>query len=211
MYLVHPLPTTYVHIHTHFLFGGIHNVPQDYPKTEPCMLVSVKARTGYDLEFQVLTHRGVLRDKLPIEALIADSNSPSVYKQAQLQRWCCQSNYLTVVQLPLQTGKVWIEGKQVKFKYMFTVDFAPSTFEPDPGSDAHIPCEHKAMHIIQVGGQFAAMPNNSLVWDHPSLVPADLQLSSNPGYLVQSEDYSVERWKCAKPAVIKDLQLYDSP
>ena len=208
MYLIHPTPAIYAHLRSTFLFNG--QVPESSPETEPCLIISVKARTGFDLEFQVLTHRGVLRDKLPIEALVIDPSSLMVYSQPQLQRWCCPSHYLTVVQLPLQTGKVWIDGTQVAFEYLFTVDFAPPVLEIDPGSDAHIPEEHKAMHIINVRGQLAAMPNNSLVWDHPSLVPADLQLRSNPGYIVQTQDYSVERRRCAKPSVAGNQQLYDN-
>jgi hypothetical protein len=110
------------------------------------MLVSVKARTGYDLEFQVLTERGVLRDKLPISALKTRVSESSL-DQDDLQRWCCPSYYLTITKLPLQSGFAWICGDRMAFQYMFTVDFAPG-LEVDPGSDVEIPEEHKAMHII---------------------------------------------------------------
>lgn len=206
MYLVHPTPAIYAYLRTEFLFNG--NKPHDYPDIEKCLLISVKAKTGFDLEFQVLTSRGMLRDKLPISSLLVSSDIKPLRQQQQLQRWCCPSSYLTIVSLPLQTGKVWIEGKQASFEYLFTVDFGVG-IEIDPGSDAAIPEEHKAMHIIQVDGQLAAMPNNSLVWDHPTLVPQNLQLRENVGYKVQTQSYSVEKFQCAKPTVTDNDQLYD--
>jgi hypothetical protein len=207
MYLVHPTPSHYLYLDTQFLFDG--KKPDDYEAWERCLLISVKARTGYDLEFQVLTEKGMLRDKLPISALRTGIND-SVSHQEDLQRWSCPSYYLTIVQLPMQTGKAWIDGDQRIFKYWFTVDFA-SGMEIDPGSDVDIPEEHKAMHIIELldSSELAAMPNNSVVWDHATLVSRDNQLRSNPGYIVQKEDYSVERFRCAKSAVVKDLSLYD--
>jgi len=209
MYLLHPTPSHYLYLNTNFLFD--HNRPADYTPWERCMLVSVKARTGYDLEFQVLTERGVLRDKLPISALKTRVSESSL-DQDDLQRWCCPSYYLTITKLPLQSGFVWISGGRMPFpfQYLFTVDFAPG-MEIDPGSDVEIPEEHKAMHIIELieTGDLAAMPNNSLVWDHPTLVPEDKQLKENPGYIVQKADYSVERFRCAKRSIVKDEAMYD--
>jgi hypothetical protein len=207
VYLVHPTPSVYLYLNTNYLFD--HNRPADYPPWERCLLVSVKAKTGYDLEFQVLTERGVLRDKLPIEALKTRIHE-TVLDQEDLQRWCCPSFYFTVTKLPLQSGFAWICGDRMAFQYMFTVDFAPG-MEIDPGSDVEIPEEHKAMHIIELieTGDIAAMPNNSLVWDHPTLVPEDKQLKENPGYIVQKADYSVERFRCAKRSIVKDEAMYD--
>jgi hypothetical protein len=208
MFLVHPTPAMYLLLDSFFLFNG--EPPEDYPHLEKCLLVSVKARTGYDLEFQVLTERGMLRDKLPIMALYKEEPSTYLYCQEDLQRWCCPSQYLTVVQLPLQTGKAWIGGKSIVFDYLFTVDFC-SGLELDPGCDTDIPEEHKAMHVIALQtGQLAAMPNNSLVWDHPTIVRKDLQLTKNLGYKVQEQSYSVERYKTAKSAIVRNEQNYDT-
>jgi hypothetical protein len=196
----------YAYLRSEFLFDG--DLPEDYPVVERCLLISVKAKLGYDLEFQVLTCRGVLRDKLPISALWSDLFYEA-YTQRQLQRWCCPSSYLTVVELPLNTGKVWIGNEQVPFEYQFTVDFG-SGMELEPGSDVSLPEEHKAMHIIKIDNQFAAMPNNSLVWDHPTLVPIDKQLTTNPGYKVTTKTYCVESYMCAKASVANNVQLYDA-
>jgi len=207
VYLTHPTPSAYLYLNTNYLFD--HNRPADYPPWERCLLISVKAKTGYDLEFQVLTERGVLRDKLPIEALKTRIHE-TVLDQEDLQRWCCPSFYLTITKLPLQSGFAWITGDRMAFQYMFTVDFAAG-MEIDPGSDVEIPEEHKAMHIIELieTGDLAAMPNNSLVWDNPTLVPEDKQLKENPGYIVQKQDYSVERFRCAKRSIVKDEAMYD--
>jgi hypothetical protein len=207
MFLVHPTPAKYLWLDTFFLFDG--EPPEDYPHLEKCLLISVKARTGYDLEFQVLTERGMLRDKLPIMALYHEEPQAQLYDQNDLQRWCCPSHYLTITQLPLQTGKVWIAGQTIPFEYLFTVDYC-SGLEIDPGCDTDMPEEHKAMHVLALStGQLAAMPNNSLVWDHPTLVPKNLQLTTNPGYKVARQFFSVEKYKLAKPSIARDEQIYD--
>jgi hypothetical protein len=211
VFLVHPTPAIYLWLDSSYLFDR-QKLPDDYPFEERCLLISVKARTGYDLEFQVLTERGMLRDKLPIVALAEKkfSEQPDFLLQEELQRWSCPAQYVTILCLPLQTGKVWINGISRPFKYLFTVDFT-SGFELDPGSDVDMPEEHKAQHIIVVdNGQLAAMPNNSLVWDHPTLVSKDMQLKENPGYKVQSKDYSVERYRLAKPQISKNESFYDT-
>lgn len=211
MFLVHPTPAHYLWLNTDYLFGCLKK-PDKYPLEERCLLISVKARTGYDLEFQVLTERGMLRDKLSIVALAQKkiSDEPQIFLQRELQRWSCPSKHLTIVELPLQTGKVWLSGEQHPFEYLFTVDFTDG-LELDPGSDVSMPEEHKAQHIIVLkNGQLAAMPNNSLVWDHPTLVPEDLQLKTNPGYKVQTEDYSVERFRLAKKSISNNDAMYDT-
>lgn len=210
MFLVHPTPAIYLWLDSSYLFDK-QKLPDDYPFEERCLLVSVKARTGFDLEFQVLTERGMLRDKLPIVALSEKrfSEQPDFLLQSELQRWACPSKYLTVCQLPLQTGKAWINGVQRPFEYLFTVDFTDG-IEVDPGSDVSMPEEHKAQHIIVLdNGQLAAMPNNSLVWDHPTLVPENLQLKGNPGYKVQSKFYSVEKYRLAKKSIERNEAIYD--
>lgn len=207
MFLIHPTPAMYLYLDTSFLFNG--KTPEDYPHLEKCLLISVKARTGFDLEFQVLTERGMLRDKLPIVALFQKEPMEKLFSQEDLQRWCCPSHYLTVVQLPLQTGKAWIQGETVPFDYLFTVDFC-SGLEIDPGCDTDIPEEHKAMHLIALkNGQLAAMPNNSLVWDHATIVQGDLQLTKNVGYKVQEKSYSVEKYRVAKASIVSNQQNYD--
>ena len=210
MFLVHPTPSIYLWLDTSYLFD-LTKIPDDYPIEERCLLISIKARTGYDLEFQVLTERGMLRDKLPIVALshkkMADQSD--ILLQKELQRWSCPSKYVTIWSCPIQSGKAWINGIQRPFEYLFTVDFTDG-FELDPGSDVSMPEEHKAQHIIVLdNGQLAAMPNNSLVWDHPTLVPENLQLKSNPGYKVQDEDYSVEKFRLAKKAITDNQAVYD--
>lgn len=210
MFLVHPTPAHYLWLDTSYLFDQ-RTAPEDYPFQERCLLISVKARTGYDLEFQVLTERGVLRDKLPIVALshMEFDKRPDFYNQESLQRWSCPSKYLTIVELPLQTGKAWIGLCKVPFRYLFTVDFTDG-FEIDPGSDVSIPEEHKAQHIVVLAcGQLAALPNNSIIWDHPTLVSVDKQLTKNPGYKVQTKDYSVERYRLAYKSIEQNLALYD--
>jgi hypothetical protein len=210
MFLLHQIPAKECWLDTHYLFNG--DLPADYPSFEKCVLISVKSKRGFDLEFQVLTERGVLRDKLPISALSSSISfeSNQFFAQDELQRWCCPSFYLSVIELPLGTGKAWIRQRQMPFEYWFTVDFCHVGSEIDL-TDTSIPEEHKCMHVVALkNGQIAALPNNSLVWDHATLVSEASQLKANPGYKAACETYSVERYKLAGSPVSQNLHLYDA-
>jgi hypothetical protein len=213
MYLVHPTPPLRVFVDNDFLYG-VGNVPKHEDVVTPGILISVKARLGYDLEFQVLLENGALRDKLPISALGMNPDFTwwtTFHGQSDLQRWCCPANHLTVTQLPLVSGKAWIGNARIPFSYLFTVDMVHCGPELDLG-DSHVAEEHKSMHIIELDemGLIAAMPNNSLVFDHPTLIPENKQLTKNPGYVVASNFPCSEAFKLAKPSISKDQQFYDA-
>jgi hypothetical protein len=215
MFLVHPAPQLRLKLDTRALYDNCVLLPDGEKPWEDCILISVKARIGYDLEFQVLTERGVLRDKLPISKLTYWQMDEGLFEQGRLQqdtlqRWCCPSNYLTIVQLGLGTGKAWMFSKQFKFYYLFTVDFTHAGPEIDLG-DSQIMEEHKCMHIGAFSnGQIAALPNNSLVWDHPTLVTEKSQLKKNPGYKVTTHFPSSEWGRLASDSIENNEQMYDS-
>ena len=72
--------------------------------------------------------------------------------------------------LESQSGKYIGKDKKWHYgKYLFTVDFAhpePNILDTD---HSEIPHEHKCAHVLALNdGNYAAQPNNRLIWDIPS-------------------------------------------
>ena len=90
------------------------------------------------------------------------------------------------------------QGKDKKWhwgRYLFTVDFAhpePNILDTD---HSEIPHEHKCAHILALNdGNYAAQPNNRLIWDIPSFTVKD----QIPDWKVQTNYWNVEdtqSWK----------------
>ena len=86
--------------------------------------------------------------------------------------------------------KKWHHGK-----YLFTVDFAHPESNILDTEHSEIPHEHKCAHILALNdGNYAAQPNNRLIWDLPSFTVKD----NIPDWKVQTSEWSVEdsgKWK----------------
>ena len=71
-----------------------------------------------------------------------------------------------------QSGKYI--GKDKKWhsgSYLFTVDFAHPESNIVDTDHSEIPHEHKCAHIMALDdGNYAAQPNNRIIWDIPSLL-----------------------------------------
>ena len=111
----------------------------------------------------------------------------------ELQLWNSFSYYPAVTSwdiLESQAGKYI--GKDKKWhhgRYLFTVDFAhpePNILDTD---HSEIPHEHKCAHILALNdGNYAAQPNNRLIWDIPSFTVKD----KTPDWKVQTNYWNVE-------------------
>ena len=95
--------------------------------------------------------------------------------------------------------QVNIFGKDKKLhpgKYLFTVDWAHPESNIVDTDHSEIPHEHKCAHILALDdGNYAAQPNNRIIWSIPSFtvkneVPSD--------WKVQTSEWNVEddrKWK----------------
>ena len=109
-----------------------------------------------------------------------------------LQLWDCFDYDLTVVQKPILSrceffGK---DKKMHKGEYLFTVDNAHRDKSLiDTNFSEHDP-EHKSFNIIKLNnGQFAAQPNNRVIFTDQSLVPSN---KKQPDFKVCTQNYTVE-------------------
>ena len=74
-------------------------------------------------------------------------------------------------------------------KYLFTVDFAHPESNILDTDHSEIPHEHKCAHIMALDdGNYAAQPNNRIIWDIPSFTVKD----ETPDWKVQTNEWNVE-------------------
>ena len=79
--------------------------------------------------------------------------------------------------------------------YLFTVDFAHPESNIIDTDHSEIPHEHKCAHIMALeDGNYAAQPNNRILWDIPSFTVKN----EIPDWKVQTSEWNVEdtgKWK----------------
>lgn len=197
-----PLRPEKVWLRREFLFDD----QKAHGEFEKSLLISAKSLYGRAMEFEVLTECGVLRDKLPIEAICTNKDSPR-RKTTELQLWNCFSKNMTIIQKPI-LGRVKVFNKQQKFEigsYWWTFDFCLNDNIYDLGL-AEQPDEHKCLHFIEMDdGNFMLQPNNRCLWLDPSFVTKDFD--PKVGYKVTTNYVDCERgdeWKTSDD----DLQYY---
>jgi hypothetical protein len=188
-YLVHPLPPVEVYVRKEYLY----DLERGHGEFTPGIWISVKSVQYKALYFEtLLTEYGALYDKLPISAFVWKTDHGELLPLDTLQIWDCFDYHLTVVQKPLLSmceffGK---DKKMHKGEYLFTIDNCHQDLSViDTNFSEHDP-EHKSFNIIQLdNGQFAAQPNNRVVWRDSSLTLPNLK---QPDFKVCAQNYHVE-------------------
>lgn len=190
-FLVHNLPPVSVFVKKEYLYDH----QKGFGELTPGVWISVKSVIGKALYFEtLLTDYGALYDKLPISAFVwrHTFNKDEQLPLDTLQIWDCFDYNITVVQKPILSmceffGK---DKKMHKGEYVFTIDNAhPDGSILDCNFSEHDP-EHKSFNVIKLdNGQFAAQPNNRIVWRDSSLTIDKLLM---PDFKVCSQNYRVE-------------------
>jgi len=161
----------------------------------PGIWISIKSIQAKALYFEtLLTDYGALYDKLPLSAFVwkQDYDKDKQLSLDTLQLWDCFDYHLTVIQKPL-LSRCEFFGKDKQMhpgEYAFTVDTAHADISIlDTNFSEHDP-EHKSFNVIKLdNGQFAAQPNNRVIWRDQSLIPEKLM---TPDFKVCSQNYQVE-------------------
>ena len=117
----------------------------------------------------------------------------------ELELWNCFSYYPAVTSFDIlegTSGKYW--GKDKKWhhgSYLFTVDWAHPDANILNSDHSEIPHEHKCAHILALeNGNYAAQPNNRLIWSISSFTMKD----EVPDWKVQTSEWNVEdtrKWR----------------
>ena len=198
-YLNANIPVIYAQIRREYLY----DLKSHHGEVEDCVVFGIASITGRPILFHAVMENGAIFYRLPISAFIQrgfDIKKVPRTRLDQLELWNCFSYYPAITNYDILDGqsckyidknKKWNVGS-----YLFTVDWAPPESKIVATDHSEIPHEHKCALILALDdGNYAAQPNNRLIWSIPSFtvkdeVPVD--------WKVQTSEWNVEetsKWK----------------
>ena len=197
-YLNANIPVTYAQVRREYLYDLSGHVAE----VEDCLIFGMASISGKAILFHAIMENGAVFYRLPISAFIQrgfDVKKVPRMRLDELELWNCFSYYTSIVTYDIllgQSGKY--RGKDKKWytgTYLFTVDWAHPESNIVDTDHSEVPQEHKCAHIMALkNGNYAAQPNNRLIWSIPSFTGKD----EVPNWKVQTSDWTVEnsrRWR----------------
>jgi hypothetical protein len=197
-YLNANIPVIYAQIRREYLY----DLKSHHGEVEDCIIFGLASITGRPILFHAIMENGAVFYRLPISAFIQkgfDASRVPTRRLDELQLWNCFSYYPAVTSYDIlggQSGKYF--GKDNELHpgvYLFTIDWGHPDANILNSDHSEIPHEHKCAHIIALDdGNYAAQPNNRILWDIPSFTVKD----EVPDWKVQTSDWNVEntgKWK----------------
>ena len=138
--------------------------------------ITTKSIPNQALYFESFVHDyGALYDKLPIHAFVwkTDIDKNNLYPLDWLQLWDCFSYNISIIKKQrLRNARCEVimkDRSKTPGCYLFTIDSCSSDPNEMDVSWSETPNEHKSFNIIKLdNGQFAAQPNNRILWKHQS-------------------------------------------
>tara|TARA_Y100001970_G_C14206179_1_gene844140 strand:+ start:1332 stop:1988 length:657 start_codon:yes stop_codon:yes gene_type:complete len=198
-YLNVNIPVIYCQIRREYLY----DLEQHEGEAEDCMVFGITSMPGRALLFHAIMQNGGVYYRLPITAFVQNGfdvkNVPRP-RLDELELWNCFSYYpaITVYDALTVAGKYWgKDGKWHTGSYLFTVDWAHPDSNIVDTDHSEVPQEHKCAHIMALDdGNYAAQPNNRILWHIPSFTVRD----EIPDWKVNHQVWSVEdsrEWRTA--------------
>jgi hypothetical protein len=199
-YLVANIPPIEVYIRKEFLYDFLcddDGKRLGVGEYEAAHWITTKSIQNQALYFESFLHDyGALYDKLPLHAFTwrKDVSISKLYPLDMLQLWDCFSYNITVIKKQrLRNARCEVLMKnrsRAAGVYLFTIDSCSSEPNEIDVSWSETPNEHKSFNIIKLdNGQFAAQPNNRIIWKHQSQTPSsDLK---TPYF-----KFSTQTWVC---------------
>lgn len=192
-YLVANLPPIQCYVRKEYLY----DFQKGFGEFEPCYWVSVKSIKGKALYIEsYLANYGALYDKLPISAYVwrTDIKQEEQLPLDFLEIWDAFSYHISVIKKSTLSGltcKVFMKNKKMyEGSYMFTIDSCHSDPNEINVSLSETPNEHKSFNIIKLdNGQFAAQPNNRVLFYDQSLTPGGIK---TPDFKVSTKEFYCE-------------------
>lgn len=203
-YLTCDVPSDKVWVKKEYLY----DFKKGHGELQRGILINAKSIPGYALTFQVLLDNGVMRDKLPISALLHKPIEGEELPLDFLQLWNCFSYTITCSEPTFITGlrvdvlmknKKWFKGT-----HRLTFDWSGENHRNLDMSLCEQPDEHKSGHLIELdNGQYAIQPNNRVRFYESSFVTKPFP--TRPDYKVCTEFINVEQ---ADKWVTEDTDKY---
>ena len=191
-YLNANIPATYAQVRREYLY----DLKAHHGEVEDCLIFGLASITGRPILFHAIMENGAVFYRLPISAFIQRGFEPSKVPRMrldELELWDCFSYYPSVTvfdALSSQAGRYI--GKDKKWytgSYLFTIDWAHPESNIVDTDHSEIPQEHKCAHIIALNnGNYAAQPNNRILWHISSFTVRD----DLPDWDVQTTEWTVE-------------------
>ena len=188
-FLNHNIPVVRCMIRNEFLF----NHTKGHNLFTNCDVHTVTSMEGKSPLFESFLENGVNWTRRPLHAFAWKEDAP-VRKLTDHVYWDCFSSYVDVsVRHRLQGLRAQLilpSNEKLEGQYLFTIDWS---FENKAICDYGFSevSEHKCAHLFKMDeGNFFAYPNNRIIWYDKAWTYNRIQ--SNPGYIIDSEIYSVE-------------------
>ena len=191
-YLNANIPVQYSQIKREYLY----DLKKHHGEVEDCIIFGITSLTGRAILFHAIMENGAIFYRLPISAFVQrgyDAKSVPSQRVDELELWNSFSYYPAITSWDILTAasgkyigkdKKWYHGK-----YLFTVDWGHPDANILNSDHSEIPHEHKCAHIIALDdGNYAAQPNNRVIWDLPSFTVKD----NIPDWKVQTSTWNVE-------------------
>ena len=192
-YLNVNIPATYAQIRREFLY----DLQDHHGEVEDCIIFGLASIAGRALLFHAIMENGAIFYRLPIHAFLQRGYKIDEVPRArldELELWNCFSYYPAVTTFDIlggQSGKYLGKDKKwYKGHYLFTIDFAHPESNIVDTDHSEIPHEHKCAHILALeNGNYAAQPNNRVIWSIPSFTVKD---EIPYDWKTQTHDWTVE-------------------
>ena len=176
-YLNVNIPATYAQIRREFLY----DLKDHHGEVEDCIIFGLASITGRALLFHTIMENGAVFYRLPIHAFIQRGFKVEDVPRRrldELELWNCFSYYPAITTYDIllgQSGKYYGKDKEWHTgQYLFTVDFAHPESNIVDTDHYEIQHEHKCEHVLALNdGNYAAHPNNRLIWCLPSFTFKD--------------------------------------
>jgi hypothetical protein len=192
-YLNANIPATYAQVRREYLYDLTGHVGE----AEDCLIFGMASIPGRAILFHAIMENGAIFYRLPISAFIQrsfDVKEVPRMRLDELELWNSFSYYPSINTFDIllgQSGK--FIGKNKKWyngTYLFTVDWAHPESNIVDTDHSEIPHEHKCAHILALkNGNYAAQPNNRLIWNIPSFTVKD---EIPYDWKTQTHDWTVE-------------------
>ena len=191
-YLNANIPVQYAQIKKEYLY----DLKKHHGEVEDCIIFGITCITGRAILWDAIMENGAIFYRLPISAFIQRGYEPAAVPHQrldELELWNSFSYYPAVTNYDFLSGssgkyigkdKKWYHGR-----YLFTIDWAHPDANILNSDHSEIPHEHKCAHILALeNGNYAAQPNNRLIWDISSFTVKD----EIPDWKVQTSEWDVE-------------------
>ena len=191
-YLNANIPVQYAQIKKEYLY----DLKKHHGEVCDCVIFGISSIPGRAILFHALMENGAVFYRLPISAFIQqgfDRVRVPEQRLDELELWNSFSYYPAVTTYDFLSGssgkyigkdKKWYYGR-----YLFTIDWAHPDANILNSDHSEIPHEHKCAHILALdNGNYAAQPNNRLIWDISSFTVKD----EIPDWKVQTSERDVE-------------------